>query len=201
MSSDKFTNVKTCHYKILGIEKNATGIEIKKAYKKCAIKCHPDRHQDDKELNEKNFKEVNEAYSILSDPQTKLNYDNFGFHGTCRQENNDPNSNFQHMNPNDIFRHIFGNMNMNSENPFTQNVNNGTGHPFVNNPFMNNPFMNNPFVQHVNNGVGHPFVQHVNNGVGHPFVQHVNNGVGHPFIQVPNSGNPFGTFTFISRNM
>ena len=174
MSSDKFTNVKTCHYKILGIEKTATDIEIKKAYKKCAIKYHPDKHQDDKELNEKKFKEVNEAYSILSDPQTKLNYDNFGFHGTCRQENNDPNSNFQHMNPNDIFKHIFENMN---SNPFIQNVNNGTGHPFVNNPFMNNPFMNNPFVQHVNNGVGHPFVQ------------------------VPNSGNPFGTFTFISRNM
>ena len=171
MSSDKFTKVKTCHYKILGIEKNATDIEIKKAYKKCAIKYHPDRHQDDKELNEKKFKEVNEAYSILSDPQNKLNYDNYGFHGTSR-ENNDTNSNFQHMNPNDIFRHIFGNMNMNSENPFTQNVNNGTGHPFVNNPFMNNPF-----------------------------VQHVNNGGGHPFIQVPNNGNPFGTFTFISRNM
>ena len=191
MSSDKFTKVKTCHYKILGIEKTATDIEIKKAYKKCAIKYHPDRHQDDKELNEKKFKEVNEAYSILSDPQTKLNYDNFGFHGTCRQENNDPNSNFQHMNPNDIFKHIFENMN---SNPFIQHVNKGGGHPFI---------------QHVNNGGGHPFIQHVNNGGGHPFIQHVNNGGGHPFmnsnpfIQHVNNGNPFGgqTFTFISRNM
>ena len=149
MSSDKFTKVKTCHYKILGIEKNATDIEIKKAYKKCAIKYHPDRHQDDKELNEKKFKEVNEAYSILSDPSTKLNYDNFGFHGTCRQENN--NDNFPNMNPNDIFRHIFGNMNMNDGIPV-------------------NPFMNNG---------GHPFIQHVNNSGGHPFMN-MNGGV-NPF--------------------
>lgn len=69
-------------YKILGISKDASDDDIKKAYRKLAMKYHPDRQTEksDKEKKdaESKFKEVNEAYSILSDPQKKRNYDQFG---------------------------------------------------------------------------------------------------------------------------
>jgi len=64
-------------YKTLEIEKDASEAEIKKAYRKISKKCHPDLHPDDKEAEDR-FKEVSEAYSILSDPQKKANYDRFG---------------------------------------------------------------------------------------------------------------------------
>lgn len=64
------------HYQTLGISKNATTDEIKKAYRKLALQYHPDRGGD-KETETK-FKEVNEAYQILSDPQKRKAYDQFG---------------------------------------------------------------------------------------------------------------------------
>jgi len=64
-------------YQILGIDKNATAEEIKKAYRKQAIKYHPDRNPGDKEAEE-NFKLAAEAYEVLSDPQKKARYDKFG---------------------------------------------------------------------------------------------------------------------------
>lgn len=69
---------KTDYYDILGVSKGASGDEIKKAYRKQALEWHPDRHKDDKEAAEKRFKEINEAYQILSDPQKKSAYDQFG---------------------------------------------------------------------------------------------------------------------------
>ena len=65
------------YYEILGVEKNATADEIKKAYKKKAIQYHPDRNPGDKEAEEK-FKEAAEAYSVLSDPDKRQRYDQFG---------------------------------------------------------------------------------------------------------------------------
>ena len=56
------------YYEVLGVEKNASDDEIKKAYRKLAIKYHPDRNPDDAKAEEK-FKEAAEAYSILIDPQ------------------------------------------------------------------------------------------------------------------------------------
>ena len=71
-------NTKSDYYDILGVSKNATADEIKKAYRKQALEWHPDRHKDDKETADKRFKEVNEAYQVLSDPQKKSAYDQFG---------------------------------------------------------------------------------------------------------------------------
>jgi molecular chaperone DnaJ len=65
------------YYKILGVDRNATEDEIKRAYRKLALKYHPDRNPGDKSCEEK-FKEINEAYACLSDPQKRANYDNFG---------------------------------------------------------------------------------------------------------------------------
>lgn len=65
------------YYQILGVDKNASLNEIKKAYRTLAMKYHPDRNQGDKEAEEK-FKEINEAYEILKDPTKKSNYDQFG---------------------------------------------------------------------------------------------------------------------------
>jgi len=65
------------YYKILGVDRNATEEEIKKAYRKLALKYHPDRNPNNKEAEEK-FKEINEAYACLSDPEKRANYDRFG---------------------------------------------------------------------------------------------------------------------------
>lgn len=65
------------YYDLLGITKNSTEEEIKKAYRKKAMECHPDRHGWDKS-KEAEFKKINEAYSVLSDSQKKAHYDRFG---------------------------------------------------------------------------------------------------------------------------
>lgn len=66
------------YYEVLGVNKNATEDEIKKAYRKIAIKYHPDRNPGNKEAEEK-FKEAAEAYDVLHDPQKRQQYDQFGF--------------------------------------------------------------------------------------------------------------------------
>ncbi len=99
--------MKQDYYEILGVEKSATASEIKKAYRKKAIQYHPDKNPGDKEAEEK-FKTAAEAYEVLSDPDKKARYDQFGhaafengggFHGAGG------------MNMDDIFSHfgdIFG---------------------------------------------------------------------------------------------
>lgn len=65
------------YYKILGVDKKATQDEIKKAYRKLAVKYHPDKNPDDKKAEEK-FKEANEANDVLSDPEKRKQYDELG---------------------------------------------------------------------------------------------------------------------------
>ena len=69
--------MKKDYYEILGVSKNATAAEIKKAYRKKALEYHPDKNPGDKEAEEK-FKEAAQAYEILSDEQKRAQYDQYG---------------------------------------------------------------------------------------------------------------------------
>ena len=68
------------YYEVLGVEKNASDAEIKKAYRKLAMKYHPDQNPGDKTAEEK-FKEINEANEELSDEKKRQLYDQYGFAG------------------------------------------------------------------------------------------------------------------------
>lgn len=96
------------YYEILEVPKTASAEEIKKAYRKVALKFHPDRNQGDKKAEEK-FKEAAEAYEVLSDPQKKAKYDQFGHAGM--DPSNFGGHSYQDVNMEDIFRNfgdIFG---------------------------------------------------------------------------------------------
>ena len=68
------------YYEVLGVDKKASAEDIKKAYRKLAKECHPDLHPNDKQAEER-FKELNEANEVLSDPEKRARYDQFGFDG------------------------------------------------------------------------------------------------------------------------
>ena len=72
------------YYEILGVPKNATADDIKRAYRKLARKFHPDANPGSAEA-ERKFKEINEAHEVLSDPQKRAQYDQFGFVGDAPQ--------------------------------------------------------------------------------------------------------------------
>ena len=71
------------YYEVLGVSKDASAEDIKKAYRKLAKECHPDLHPDDKEA-EARFKELNEANEVLSDPEKRARYDRFGPEGAAQ---------------------------------------------------------------------------------------------------------------------
>ena len=92
------------YYEVLGVDKNASADEIKKAYRKLAVKYHPDKNPDNKEAEEK-FKEAAEAYSVLSDADKKARYDQFGHAGV---DGAGPDFSQGFGNLNDILNDLFG---------------------------------------------------------------------------------------------
>jgi curved DNA-binding protein len=74
------------YYKILGVDKNASSEDIKKAFRKLAVKYHPDKNKDDKKAEER-FKEINEANEVLGDPEKRKQYDAFGENWKYAQAN------------------------------------------------------------------------------------------------------------------
>ena len=95
-------------YKILGVDRTSSEKEIKTAYRKLALQWHPDKNPDNKKAEEK-FKEISEAYGILSDPEKRRSYDQFGHGGPSVH----PGSGFHGASPEDIFRgfgDMFGDM-------------------------------------------------------------------------------------------
>ena len=92
------------YYQTLGLQKNSSDAEIKKAYRKLAMKYHPDRNPDDKTA-EKKFKEAKEAYEVLSDNQKRAAYDQFGHAGVNNQAGMGGG-----FNTGDAFNDIFGDM-------------------------------------------------------------------------------------------
>eukprot|EP01084_Bolivina_argentea_P244378 409392_1 len=113
----------TDYYKILSIERTATPEQIKKAYRKLALKWHPDRNPDNKEEAEKHFKEIGEAYSVLSDDKKRKTYDQFGADG-INSKFSSSGAHFTFNNAEDIFKQFFGN-----SNPFNDMFG-GNSNPF-----------------------------------------------------------------------
>lgn len=101
-------NNKRDYYEVLGLDKSASDDDIKKAYKKLALKYHPDRNKDSDA--ETKFKEINEAYSVLSDKDKRSKYDRFGFDSF--------NSEFNNEDIHNIFESVFGFGGMNGFNIF-----------------------------------------------------------------------------------
>ena len=91
-------------YEILGLDKNCSEHDIKKAYKKAALKYHPDRNPNNKEAAEKKFKEIGKAYKVLSDSNQRNIYDKYG-EDALKHGGNDPG-----FSPFDMFEQMFGGM-------------------------------------------------------------------------------------------
>ncbi|XP_058095784.1 uncharacterized protein LOC131241125 isoform X2 [Magnolia sinica] len=113
------------YYKVLQVDKNAKDDDLKKAYRKLAMKWHPDKNPNDKKAAEAKFKEISEAYEVLSDPQKRAVYDQYGEEGlkgqvpppgasgaggpTFFQTGDGPNVfRFNPRNADDIFAEFFG---------------------------------------------------------------------------------------------
>lgn len=110
--------MKKCYYVVLGIIKPASEDEIRKAYKKMALKWHPDKNPDNATVAEEMFKEIGEAYTVLSDKDKKEVYDRYGHEGLTPGQERTPGGRFQpgrfggfggfsFTSANDIFNNLF----------------------------------------------------------------------------------------------
>ena len=108
MPKDKMEKLPTdaSYYDLLGISKNASASEINKAYKKLAVKYHPDKNPGEKELAEENFKKVCEAYEVLSNDEKRKTYDQFGKSGL--NQGGMGGGNFSRGQAEEIFAQFFG---------------------------------------------------------------------------------------------
>uniref|UniRef100_A0A3Q1FLK6 DnaJ heat shock protein family (Hsp40) member B6a n=1 Tax=Acanthochromis polyacanthus TaxID=80966 RepID=A0A3Q1FLK6_9TELE len=98
------------YYQILGVRMDASADDLKKAYRKLALRWHPDKNPENKEEAEKKFKELSEAYEVLSDANKRSIYDHYGKDGLTgsnggREHFHEP---FTFRNPEDVFREFFG---------------------------------------------------------------------------------------------
>src|SRR5689334_22781389 len=100
------TTSKRDYYEVLGVERTVTIEEIKKAYRKFAVKFHPDKNPGDKTAEEK-FKEIGEAYEVLSDPQKRAAYDQYGHAAFDRRAGGFGRAGGFH-DPFEVFREVFG---------------------------------------------------------------------------------------------
>ncbi len=96
------------YYDVLGVERGTSESELKKAYRKLAMECHPDRHPDDPAAEDR-FKQVSEAYAVLSDPDKRARYDRFGHAGLGGPGGGGPGADFGDLgNFGDLFNDLFG---------------------------------------------------------------------------------------------
>lgn len=98
------------YYEVLGVSRQASTDEIKKAYRKLALKWHPDKNLDTREVAEMNFKRLSQAYEVLSDPQKRQMYDRYGKEGLADGAGFNPGSDQGFGFPNAGFFNPFGNM-------------------------------------------------------------------------------------------
>lgn len=115
------------YYKILGVAKTASADEIKKAYRKLALKYHPDKNPDSKEAEAK-FKEINEAYAVLSDEKKRKEYDMYGAAGF--QQRYSQEDIFRNFDLNDIFKQFGFNMGSGGGRSTFRFSSGGGGNPF-----------------------------------------------------------------------
>jgi DnaJ-class molecular chaperone len=166
---------------ILELESNASPEEIKKAYKKMALKYHPDRQEQslsdqEKKQAEEKFKQISEAYELLMNPEKFNNFNNGppGFGGGF-------------VDPSELFNHIFRDMNMNAGNPFSNmpgfQVN-------FNNPGFNNNVMRSSSVFFVNGQRIEKVTENING------VIHEHTIIGENMPNMPNMPNVFQNIRF-----
>ena len=120
----------TDYYKVLGVDKGASASDIKKAYHKLALKYHPDKNKDDKAAETK-FKEVSEAYAVLSDKEKREQYDTFGSAGF--QQRYSQEDIFRNFDIGDILKEFgFGGARTGGRQSFGGGFSSGGGNPFFN---------------------------------------------------------------------
>merc|ERR1712216_231679 len=101
---------KACYYEVLGVSRTANDDELKKAYRKQALKWHPDKNPDQKDVAEKTFKEVAEAYTVLNDKRRRQIYDQLGHEGGADKAGSSGSgfTSGADLSPEDLFNHFFG---------------------------------------------------------------------------------------------